>query len=135
MHGRGELVGAVRASAVVERSALIPVASLGPAPFGGPHSVTYPINELVGEPILHSDPKPGERLKKQDLERLRTESRRHLDTATFQHLSELVLEKKPRRRRREREIRAEDPAAAAYLRASAVAMDELGATLVVLPSS
>ena len=86
MHGRGELVGAVRTSAVVDRSALIPVASLGPASFGGPHSVTYPVNELVGEPSCIRIRSRGERSRKQDLERLRAESRRHLDTAAFQQL-------------------------------------------------
>lgn len=86
-------------------------------------------------PTLHWEPKRGERLKRPDLERLRDESRRQIGTATFQGFSELVLEKKPKRRRREREIRAEDPICAAYLRASAVAFDELRATLIVLPSN
>lgn len=135
MHGRGELVDAIRAGSVVERSALITVESLGPATSGGPHSVTYPVDEVMGEPTLHSDPKRGERLKRQDFERLRAESGRRLDAEAFDQFSGSVLEKKPRRRRRERKIRAEDSVAGAYLRASAVAFDELNATLVVLPSA
>lgn len=134
MHDRGELVDALRSRNVVNRSALIDVASLGPAKPDGPHSVSYPADESRGMPTLHSDPKRGERLKREDLERLRGARRRQLSAAVFDEISDVVLEKKPRRRRKEREIRAEDPVAAAYLRASAVALDEVNATLVVLPS-
>jgi hypothetical protein len=134
MHGRGDLVRAMRGGAVVDRSVLVPVASLGPALHGQPHSVTYPVNESAGQPTLHSDPKRGERLKKPDLEVSRAERRRELRSSEFDEISGRILEKKSRRRRREREIRAEDPVAGAFLRASAVAFDELGATLIVLPT-
>jgi hypothetical protein len=134
LHTRGALVDAIRKGSVIERSAVIPVASLGPAPFGSPHSVSYPVNELMGEPTLHSNPKRGKLFQRSDLERLRTERRRQLSSETFETLSDRILEKKRRRRRSERAIEAEDPVAAAYLRASAVAFDELRASLIVLPS-
>jgi hypothetical protein len=133
MHRRGELVRALQAGTVVDGSALIPVATLGPAASGLPHSVTYPVDELRGPPTLHSEPRRGERLRWEDLRRSQLERRRPLDEATFDELSAVVLDRRPRRRRKERTIRAEDPRAASFLRAAAVAQDELGATLVVLP--
>jgi hypothetical protein len=135
MHDRGEVVDALRTGDVVNRSALIDVESLGPADAEGPHSVSYPVDETQGVPTLHSDPKRGKGLKRDDLERLRSTGRRRLSAAAFDEISSLSLEKKTRRRRKEREIRADDPVAAAYLRASAVALDELNATLMVLPST
>lgn len=133
MRSRGELVDALRAATVIEQSALIPVATLGPAAGGTAHSVTYPVDELSGDPTLHSEPHRGERVRWEDLRRAQPERRRRLDEAAFDALSASILERKRRRKRKERVIRAEDPRAAAYLRASAIALDELGATLVLLP--
>ena len=133
-HERGELVDAMRTGTVVDRSTLIPISSLGSADAGGPHSVTYPVDELAGNPILHSEPRRGERLKRPDLRRLQAESSGELTAETFERLAVSLIEKKKRRRRRERSIRATDPVAAAYLAASAVAFDELHASVVVLPA-
>jgi hypothetical protein len=131
MHTRGELVDALRTGAVLDRSALIPVPALGPAADPGPHSVTYPANDALGVPVLHSEPRRGERLPWREL-RSRSE-RRILRPDDFDRIADTIIERRPRRRRRERTIAADDPRAYAFLRASAVALDELGATLVVLP--
>jgi hypothetical protein len=133
MHRRGDLVRALQSRTLIQRSALIPVATLGPATPGVPHSVTYPVDEVDGQPTLHSEPHRGERLGWEDLQRSRAEARRALDERVFDDFSSVVLERRRRRRRKERTIRAEDPRAASYLRAAAVAHDELGATLVVVP--
>lgn len=135
MLGRGELVDALRSGTVIDRSALIPVATLGPAAPGTTHSVTYPADELAGGPTLHSEPRRGERVNWEELRGSRPERRRRLDEAMFEEFSANVIERTRRRKRKERVIRAEDPRAAAYLRASAIALDELRATLVVLPES
>ena len=131
--GRGELVRALQTRTVVERSALIPVAMLGPVTSSEPHSVTYPLDERSGPPTLHSEPQRGERVRLGDLQSPQPDRQRRLDARSFDDFSEIVLESKRRRRHRERSISVEDPLAAAYLRASAIAQDELGATLVVLP--
>jgi hypothetical protein len=133
MHRRGDLVHALQTGTLVQRSALIPVATLGPAIAGLPHSVTYPVEDLHGPPTLHSAPQRGQRLDWEDLRTDRAERRRSLDRTVFDEFSAVVLESKTRRRRKERTIRADDPQAASFLRAAAVAHDELGATLVVLP--
>jgi hypothetical protein len=131
---RADLVQALRTGSVVDQSALISVASLGPAAAGAPHSVTYPVDEMAGPPTLHSEPRRGERLHWEELRDAPRERLRPLNETTFDAFSTLVLEGRFRRRRRERVIRAEDSRAAAYLRASAIALDELNATLVVLPA-
>jgi hypothetical protein len=133
VHGRGELVAALRTGRVVGVSALIPVASLGPALGRGPHSVTYPTDETSGDPALHSDPHRGRRVSWDEVRDSRPEPRHSLEPDFFDQVSSSILERRPRRRRRERIVEAEDPRAHAFLRASAVAHDELGATLVVIP--
>ncbi len=134
MVSRGELVDAVRDSTVMQQSALIPIGPLGPAGTGGPHSVSFPSDEVFGQPTLHSRPRRGERVDWDQLRRSGFAGRRELDEQTFERLSNTILERRPRRRRREREIEAEDSRARSFLRASAVALDEIGATLVVVPS-
>jgi hypothetical protein len=133
LHARGDLVQALRTGTVAENSAMIPVSPLGPVPDGGPHSVTFPTDGAAGAPTLHSEPRRGERVR-WDALRSRTEVR-PLESDAFHLFADVTLKRRSRRRRRERAIEAEDPRAYAFLRASAVARDELGATLVVLPDS
>ncbi|MCW3101338.1 MAG: putative Adenylosuccinate lyase [Chthonomonadaceae bacterium] len=133
VHGRGELVKSLQDGSLMEQSCLIPVATLGQPAHGGPHSVTYPHDEAAGQPTLHSEPRNGGRVRWDEFQRS-PERRRRLEPQTFESLSESLLRRRRRRRRRERVIDAPDDAARAFLRASAVALDELGATLVVIPA-
>lgn len=132
LHRQDALAGALATSTVLERSAVIPVGPLGPVAAGAPHSVTYPAHDATGPPTLHSEPR---RARKTTFDELRREGDLHrveLTEDVFDEFSALVLERKPRRRRTERAVSARDPRAAAFLRASVVARDELGADLVVI---
>lgn len=134
MTSRGELVNAMRHGEVIAQSALIPVAALGAATPGIPHSVTYPADDTSGSPTLHSNPRRGERLSWVDLQQESRRRREPLTDETFERISTAVLEQRPRRRRRERSIAAPDSRAGTFLRASSIVLDEIGATLVVLPA-
>ena len=131
-HAHGDLVASMQAQTVLDDSALIPLASLGPASAGAAHSVSYPADSSKGAPTLHSEPRRGERLRWEELSQ-RQSTPSALDEEAFGTLSESIINPRRRRKRRDREFRAEDPRAEAYLRASAAAFDEVGATLVVLP--
>ncbi len=71
VHTRGELVRALQDRALLTRSALIAVDSLGPASGVSAHSVTYPADQTAGYPTLHSEPRRGTRI---DARELRTAS-------------------------------------------------------------
>ncbi len=80
-----ELVAALQGGAVILRSELIPVTSLGPVASDQPHSVTYPADRSAGPPQVHSQPRRGRRLERLGDEDGQT--RVSLDESLFYELS------------------------------------------------
>ena len=89
-----ELVAALQGGAVILRSELIPVTSLGPVASDQPHSVTYPADRSAGPPQVHSQPRRGRRLERLGDEDGQT--RVSLDESLFYELSARVVERRRR---------------------------------------